>query len=155
MGPSTANPWHIPRAHWSSMRIYIYIYIYIYMDLFIYLCIYIYMCDCVCVYIYGFGGALPATAGEGGRSHRGAVHGSMQRRRHRYEYTRALPATGGKGEISYGGIYMIINIYIYIIYIYNLFIYNVHIYNIRVYIYMHIYIYNSMKNIWHDILYLI
>ena len=44
------------------------------------------------------GGPLPATGGEGRRSYMGAVYGSMQRRRHRYEYTRALPARGGEGE---------------------------------------------------------
>ena len=86
---------------------------------------YMYVYICVCVHgpvlrlstppwVGGWGeggGPLPATGGEGVRSHMGAVYGSMQRQRHRYEYTRALPATGGKGgDLIWGQE----NVYIYI-----------------------------------------
>ena len=104
---------------------YVYIYILICIRcIFIYgICIYKYDISNIFVYIMYILYTSPPTGlggggvghyqpqGGRGRSHMGAAYGSMQRRRHRYEYSRALPATGGEGGRSHIGAYLYIYIY--------------------------------------------
>ena len=71
----------------------------------------------------------------------GAIHGSMQRRRHRYEYTRVLPAKGGEGGRSHMGTYIYIYIYNAYIYIY------IYLFITHTYIHIHTYIIYTYKYI--------